>query len=63
MNWKGQCAAALAKGQDWILQFGRITRASQGVTVRYVWKLYLSIAVPCMLYAADIFLTPQKKAN
>jgi hypothetical protein len=28
MNWKGQCAAALAKGQDWILQFGRITRAS-----------------------------------
>jgi hypothetical protein len=28
MNWKGQCTAALAKGQDWILQFSRITRAS-----------------------------------
>jgi hypothetical protein len=28
MNWKGQCAAALMKGQDWILQFSRITRAS-----------------------------------
>ena len=63
LTWKGQCAAALAKGQDWILQFGRITRASRGVTARYVRKLYLSIAVPRMLYAADIFLTPQKKAN
>ena len=25
LNWKSQCAAALAKGQDWLIQFGRLT--------------------------------------
>lgn len=61
LNWKGQCAAALAKGQAWLIQFTRITRASSRATAKYVRKLYLSIAVPRMLYAADIFLTPQRK--
>ena len=61
LNWKGQCAAALAKGQTWLIQFARIMRASRGATARYVHKLYLSIAVPRMLYAADIFLMPQWK--
>jgi hypothetical protein len=63
MNWKGQSAMALMKGQDWIIQFSRIARASHGITARYVQQLYLSIAIPQMLYTADIFLTPQKKTN
>ena len=24
MSWKGQCAVALTKGQDWIIQFSRL---------------------------------------
>jgi hypothetical protein len=60
LNWKGQCAAALAKGQDWLIQFGRLTRTSRGIHASYIRQLYLSIAVPRMLYAADIFLTPQQ---
>jgi hypothetical protein len=63
MNWKGQSTTALMKGQDWIIQFSRIAQASCGVTARYVRQLYLSIAIPQILYAADIFLTPQKKTN
>jgi ribonuclease HI len=63
LNWKAQCAAALAKGHAWLIQFARITRASKGATAKYVRKLYLSIAIPRMLYAADIFLTPQRKMN
>jgi hypothetical protein len=59
LNWKGQCTASLAKGQDWIIQFSRLAQASQGINAKYTWQLYLSIAVPCMLYATDIFLTPQ----
>jgi len=51
------------KGQNWIIQFNRITRASCSTTARYVRKLYLSITVPRMLYAADIFLTPQQKVG
>jgi ribonuclease HI len=60
LNWKAQCAAAIAKGQDWLIQFGRLSRTSRGINARYIRQLYLSIAVPRMLYAADIFLTPQQ---
>ena len=69
LNWKAQCAAALAKGQGWLIQFGRLARSSQGVNAKYIRQLYLAIAIPRMLYAADIFLTPhqnvgkQKKHN
>ena len=63
LNWKAQGATALAKGQSWIIQFTRMTRVSHGTTARYIHKLYLTIAVPRMLYAADIFLTPQKKGG
>ena len=63
LTWKGQCAAALAKGQDWLIQFTRIARSSRGINARYIRQLYLSIAVPRMLYAADIFLTPQQNVG
>lgn len=26
----------------------------------YIWQLYLYIAILCMLYATDVFLTPQQ---
>jgi hypothetical protein len=54
---------ALAKGQDWLIQFGRIAHSSQGTNARYIQQLYLSIVVPQMLYAADIFLTPQQNVG
>jgi ribonuclease HI len=63
LNWKHQCAAALAKGQDWLIQFSRLARATQGVNAKYIRQLYLAIAVPRMLYAADIFLTPQQNVG
>jgi hypothetical protein len=62
LNWKGQCASALAKGQDWVIHFSRIARASR-VHAKYLHQLYLSIAVPRMLYAADVFLTPQQNVG
>jgi hypothetical protein len=63
LSWKAQGAAALAKGQSWIIQFARMTWASCSTMAKYVCKLYLTIAVPCMLYAVDIFLTQQKKVG
>jgi ribonuclease HI/endonuclease/exonuclease/phosphatase family metal-dependent hydrolase len=60
LTWKEQGAAALAKGQDWIIRFQRIARTTKGVHAKYFRQLYLSIAVPRMLYAADIFLTPHR---
>jgi len=63
LDWKEQCTAALAKGQDWLIQFSRLARTIQGINTKYTWQLYLSIAVPYMLYAADIFLTPQQNVG
>ncbi|KAF8228756.1 hypothetical protein L208DRAFT_1290089, partial [Tricholoma matsutake] len=55
MNWKGQCTAALLRLS--VAPFGSQKLDQTGPLNT------ISIAVPCMLYAADIFLTPQKKAN
>lgn len=60
LNWKAHCAVAFAKGQDWLIQFGRLARTTQGIKAKYMRQLYLAIAIPRMLYAADIFLTPQQ---
>ena len=60
LNWKGQVATALAKGQDWVIQFGQLVRMSGGAAASCIHQLYLSIAIPRMLYGADMFLTPQK---
>ena len=59
LRWKEQSAAALAKGHDWIIQFGRLAKPTKGVSRGNMRRLYLAIAVPRMLYAADVFLTPQ----
>ena len=58
LRWKEQAAAALGKGQDWLIQFGRLAKVSKGTSTRNIHQLYIAIALPQMLYGADIFLTP-----
>ena len=59
LRWKEQNAAALAKGQDWVLQFGQLSKPTKGASRSNMRRLYLAVAVPRMLYAADVFLTPE----
>ena len=54
---------ALAKGQAWIQRFRCLARPSQGIKGKMVRMLYLGIAVPSMLYAADVFLSPLRKGT
>ena len=61
LRWKEQNAAALAKGQDWVLQFGRLSKPTKGASRSNMRRLYLAVAVPRMLYAADVFLTPETR--
>ena len=61
LNWKEQVAAAIAKGEKWISQFGRLARITKGVNAAFVRRLYQSIALPRMLYGADIYLTPSRR--
>ncbi|OBZ69518.1 hypothetical protein A0H81_10498 [Grifola frondosa] len=51
-------AYALAKGTTWVAQFRRLAKSRYGLTFGLVKRLYLAVAVPSMLYAADVFLTP-----
>ena len=39
-------------------QYGRLARMSKGVTAKHMTEFYLAVAVPRMLYAADLFLVP-----
>ncbi|KAI0037507.1 hypothetical protein FA95DRAFT_1506897, partial [Auriscalpium vulgare] len=51
-------AHALRKGTKWVNTFRRFTRPSRGISTRYMRQFYLAVAIPKMLYAADIFLIP-----
>ncbi|GBE84554.1 RNA-directed DNA polymerase from mobile element jockey [Sparassis crispa] len=58
LHFQQQTAGALSKGFAWVQQFRHLARASGGIPFSHMHHLYLSIAVPRILYAADIFLTP-----
>ena len=58
LRWKEQAAAALGKGQDWLIQFGRLAKVSKGVATKHRQQLYTSVAIPRIYYGTDIFLAP-----
>ncbi|KAJ7321393.1 hypothetical protein DFH08DRAFT_713077, partial [Mycena albidolilacea] len=58
LRWHEQSAAAIAKGEAWLIQTGRIAQALWGIGARNMQRLYLGVCVPRMLYAADVFLSP-----
>jgi ribonuclease HI/exonuclease III len=63
LRWKEQGAVALKKGQDWITQFARLAKTTKGIATKYMRQLYLAIAVPRMLDAADVFLGSQQRPH
>ena len=58
LNWKAQQAYAVEKGAKWTAQIRRLTRPSWGITPKYAKQLYISVALPRILYAADVWCTP-----
>ena len=51
-------AHTITKGTNWTLQLQRLAKPTQGLSHQYTCQLYLSIAVPKMVYAADIWYNP-----
>ena len=60
LSWKAQGALALTKAQDWLGRFKRIALTTKGIHAKFFHCLYIPTAIPCILYAADIFLTPNR---
>lgn len=61
LRWKEQVDLALKKGMQWVALFKRMAGTRNGIPMRIAKRLYLSMAVPSMLYAADVFLIPTYK--
>ena len=55
LDWKAQRAHAVKKGTKWAAQIRRIARPSWGITPKYARRLYISVALPRILYAADVW--------
>ena len=48
----------LEKGNKFVGQYQRLMKPSRGTTAKHMCQHYIAVAIPRMLYAADIFLTP-----
>ena len=58
LKWKAQQAYAVEKGAKWTAQIRRLTRPTWGITPKHAKQLYISVALPRILYAADVWCTP-----
>ncbi len=61
LKFKQHVASAYARGSRLVSQIRRLAKARNGLTLPIVRRLYLSVVVLSMLYAADTFLTPIRK--
>lgn len=60
LRWTIQLHEAIKKGQQWINAFRRVSKTSGGVAAPVVRQYYRSIAIPRMLYGAEVWLLPQR---
>ncbi len=58
LRFKQHVALAYARGSQWVALIRRLANAKHGLSLAVVRRLYLAVAIPSMLYAADTFLTP-----
>ena len=63
LHFKEHINYALAKGSKYLMQYWWLAKSTKGITAKHMWKYYLTVAVPKMLYAADIFLVPATKTK
>ncbi|KAJ3554396.1 hypothetical protein NM688_g3131 [Phlebia brevispora] len=63
LSWKAQVDHALDRGERWLTLFRRVAGVKRGIPLRIAKRLYLAVAVPRFLYAADVFLIPPHSAS
>jgi len=56
--FKEQAAHALAKGMKWVSQFKRMAKIAKGMKGEFMRAMLYGVALPSMLYAADIWCVP-----
>ena len=61
LKFKAHTEYALAKGTKWLQQFARLARPKHGLRAKHVSALYHQMLLPAMLYAASVWITPQRR--
>ncbi|TFY52367.1 hypothetical protein EVJ58_g10059 [Rhodofomes roseus] len=61
LTFKQHTEYALRKGTTWLQQFNRLARPKNGLVARNVLTLYKQMLLPAMLYAASVWITPQRE--
>ncbi|EIW76032.1 hypothetical protein CONPUDRAFT_64937, partial [Coniophora puteana RWD-64-598 SS2] len=57
LRWREQAVHALVKGMTYVLACRQLTIASKGIRAPFICRLYISVVIPKLLYAADIWAT------
>jgi Reverse transcriptase (RNA-dependent DNA polymerase) len=63
LSWKTQHTHAIEKGTKWAAQIKRALRATWGLTLKHARQLYISIALPRILYGTDIWYPPPTQSR
>ena len=58
LQWREHVQYTLQKGTKWVTQYRRLMKPMKGVSAKHMRQFYISVAIPKMLYAADLFLIP-----
>ena len=58
LKWTQQLASVRGKGSKWAAQIKRLTRPTWGLTPNGARKLFVSVALPRILYGIDVWCTP-----
>jgi hypothetical protein len=58
LTWKAQQSYVVEKGTKWAVQIRRLTQPSWGITPKYTKCLFISVALPRVLYAVDVWCSP-----
>lgn len=58
LRWKAQVDNAIARGLSYVMQLRRLSASAKGLPMHLMRQLYLAVAVPKMLYAADLWFSP-----
>lgn len=60
LTWKAQQSHAVEKGTKWASQIRRLAKPSWGISPKHARRLYISVAIPRILYAADVWCVPSR---
>jgi len=61
LHWRVQENEVMAKATSYIMMFHRLTCTNLGIRPRLMRQLYISVAIPKMTYALDVWFVPPHK--